>query len=161
MKVTGQIIRILDKRTVIINRGKEDGITDQTVFRILGGPEEIIDPISHETLGAVTVVKSRVKAQRAYDKFTIATTKWTDYDRTPGRLSQTALLDSLLGATIPVKVDEGELLVDPEQVQPWKVRTESPVRVGDTVEAEVSTTPADMPKAEEAAEQTAEAVPVS
>lgn len=161
MKVLGQIIRILDNRTVIINKGKEDGISGGTVFRILGGPEEIVDPSSGENLGAVTVVKSRVRSQKVYDRFTIAGTSWTQRRTSWEALLgvQAASLGELTrGLTKYDAVDEGELLINPDDVQPWKAQSETPVRVGDFVEAEVqSSSPTTQQEEPEQATQDAEA----
>ena len=61
--ISGKIIRIIDRRTVIINLGKNDGIKEDSVFSIMGSPEQISDPDTSEILGEVTIVKSRVKAK--------------------------------------------------------------------------------------------------
>jgi hypothetical protein len=130
MKLTGRIIRILDTRTVVINLGGEKGIRDQSVFSIMGKDEPVVDPASHEELGKVRVVKAKVKAAQVFDKFTVATTKWREY---PSTLPATTELAKLFGATT-YEVDQGELRVNPEEVQAWKAKSEEPVRVGDTVE---------------------------
>lgn len=156
MKLTGQIIRILDNRTVIVNRGKEGGVTGDTIFRILGEPEEIFDEFNKRSLGSVTVVKSRVKSLKVYDKFTIASTQWAqssvDWSAFLGRPGLD--LSSIHKTQI---VDEGELLVDPGQVQPWKAQANTPVQVGDVVEAEV-TIPASTPQQEESEQLSQESV---
>jgi hypothetical protein len=131
--IKGRVIRILDKRTVIINLGSRDGIRNDNFFSILGEPESVVDPASEEELGQVAVVKARLKADRVYEKFTIATTRWTEADTTIGNLSN--LLASLYKLRI---VDQGDLLVDPAQVQPWKAQSEIPVQIGDIVEVWVT-----------------------
>jgi len=131
--VTGNIIRIIDRRTVIVNLGSKDGITDHSIFSIMGEPEQIIDSETEENLGEVTIVKSRVKASEIAEKFTIATTKWTT--------TRLTIMDSFLGginkSIETSEMDEGELNVDPAEIKPWKAKSETPVRVGDTVQVEV------------------------
>lgn len=133
--IQGKIIRILDKRTVIINLGRNDGIRENSIFHILGEQESIIDPFSEEELGVVKVVKSKLKASQVDEKFTIATTKWT--------ISTTSLMLPALEAfskmtqTETRVIDQGELLVDEKEIEPWKAQTETPVRIGDTVEVEI------------------------
>jgi hypothetical protein len=129
--IQGRIIRIVDKNTVIVNLGTEDGITFSTIFSIMGEPEQIIDPENNEVLGEVYIVKARVKAKTVTEKFTIATTKWADIrlDALGGSF------DSSSGALENVEKDQGELLVEEADLQPWKAKSESPVKVGDTAEA--------------------------
>jgi hypothetical protein len=133
-KVRGRIIRILDKRTVIINLGRRDHIADDSIFNILGQPELVKDPFTGEELGCVSVVKSKLKATQVYEGFTIASTKWATV-RMEGL--DLALRSFASGVRVE-QVDEGELLVNAEDVEPWKAKSESPVRVGDYVEVEVS-----------------------
>lgn len=132
-KIKGRIIRILDKRTVIINLGEAQGITHSSIFYILGEPEEIKDPITGEVLGAVNVTKSRVKATQVFEKFTIATTSWTNV------YHKNSLVFNFFQQEEPEveKIDEGELKVLSEEIQPWKARSETPVRVDDEVEVTI------------------------
>lgn len=132
-KIKGKIIRIIDKKTVVINLGEEHGIDNSSVFYILGEPEEIIDPFNNDILGTVNVTKTRVKASQVFDKFTIATTSWKVTTYNP-----ISIYSSLFKSeTITQTVDEGELKVDPDDLQPWKARSETPVKVGDEVEVTV------------------------
>lgn len=135
--IRGRIIRILDKRTVIVNLGREDGIDKTSVFRILAEPESIIDPVTGEELGKVNVIKSKVGASEVYEKFTIATTRWvmTVY-RTRFETSVAQMMGNLMETETEI-VDEGELLVKPSDIQPWKAQSEIPVQVGDVVEVRV------------------------
>ena len=133
-KIKGKIIRILDKQTVIINLGSEDGIDTRTIFYILGEPEPVIDPDTKEELGRVHVAKKKVKASQVFDKFTIATTTWVDRVRVNSYLS--AFFDTLDPASVrEVTKSEGDLIVDPKDLQPWKAKTEVPVKIGNEVEA--------------------------
>lgn len=137
MEIQGQIIRIIDKTTVIVNLGKNHGITDSCIFSILGDPESIIDPFTKEELGLVTVVKAKVKAVQIHDKFTIASTRWTS-TRSIIETSFKVQLGSLVNTEI---VDQGELMVNQNDLQPWKAKSEIPVQVGDPVKVEVTTSP--------------------
>lgn len=129
--IKGKIVRILDKRTVIVNLGYRDGVTKKTVFRILAEPEDIIDPDSGEKLGSVNVVKSKLKAQTVNEKFTIATTRWTIN-------TYKGVNVNLLGSITDTEtVDYGELNVDEKEIEPWKAQTEIPVKKGDEVEADI------------------------
>lgn len=138
MEIQGNIIRIVDKTTVIINLGKKDGIKGDSIFRILGNPEQIIDPFTKENLGLVTIVKAKVKAAQIYEKFTIATTRWSSI-----RLKLQATLGTQISSLFDTEdVDEGELLVNSSDLQPWKAKSEIPVKVGDIVMVEITGLPA-------------------
>lgn len=130
-QITGRIIRILDKRTVIINLGAVDKIDRTNVFSILGKSEVVVDPLSKEVLGSVKIVKAKVKAQSVYPRFTIATSRWTE-PINPFMLDYE-------------EAGEGDLLVEPFTMEPWKAKTEDPVRVGDIVVTVVVSAPKDRP----------------
>jgi hypothetical protein len=118
---------------VIVNLGSNDGIQDESVFSILGEPEPVIDPFTSEELGLVSVVKAKVKAYQVHDKFTIASTKWFSTYFKP-----TANLGAQIGSLFDTQVvDQGELRVNPSDIQPWRAKSEIPVRIGDVVEVEV------------------------
>ncbi len=133
--LTGNIIRIIDKRTVIINLGSKDGVDSNSIFSIMGEPEKIIDPNTHDELGEVTIVKSRVKAKEVAEKFTIATTKWQH--------STFSLFDSVFAGmkknVQTLETDEGELNVDELDIQPWKAKSESTIKVGDIIKVKILT----------------------
>jgi hypothetical protein len=133
-KIRGKIIRIIDKRTLIINLGREDGISDENVFMIHGAPEEIIDPQTNKVLGVIKVVKARVKASQVFDNFTIATTKWKEV--TLGTIFNVNF-DDAFGSKLKDR-DEGDMKVRPEDIQPFKAKSEEPVLIGDVVEVEIS-----------------------
>jgi len=131
--IKGKIIRIIDTRTVIINLGTLDGITVDSYFNILGEPEDIIDPFSMDVLGSVNIVKAKLKASQAYEKFTIASTNWISHNlkvSNPFSLNLSEMIET-------TKVDEGELKVDKSEIQPWKAKSEMPVKIGDTVTVEI------------------------
>ena len=92
----------------------------------------MVDPFTNEELGRVLVVKAKLAASQVYDKFTIATTRWTE-PAFSAAFRQAFGMEKI--------VDEGELRVRKEDIQPWKAKSEIPVQVGDVVEVEVAATP--------------------
>ena len=78
----GKIIRLLDRRTVIVNLGQIHGVEEGCEFRILGQLEAVVDPESGVELGKVNVVKCRIWAIQVFEKFTIAGTKHTIWTST-------------------------------------------------------------------------------
>ena len=129
-KTRGRIIRILDAETVMINLGRRDGVSRGSVFSVLSEPEVVVDPSTGEELGKVQLVKAKVRASGVYDRFTIAMTKWavpkTNLDQRKALGAENA------------DVAQGETLVDPKQIQPWRAASETPIRLGDPVEVSVS-----------------------
>lgn len=134
--ITGKIIRILSTTEVIVNLGSDHGIAVGSVFRILGEPEPVIDPSTGKELGRVTVVKSKIAAAQVYEKFSVASTRWTQMG-IPG-LTTFGGLAGLTGLMRSEVVDQGELNVRTTDIQPWKAQSEKPVVVGDVVLVEVS-----------------------
>lgn len=138
-KIRGRIIRILDTRTAIINLGKKDGIAQNSIFQILGEPESIVDPFTDEVLGQVTVVKTKLRASQVNERFTIATTKWLVINTKPGKeITDVFRPFANLYEYETEVVDQGEMRVAMEDIQPWKAQSEIPVRLGDEVEVEIS-----------------------
>ncbi|HEU4510628.1 MAG TPA: hypothetical protein VFR78_20525 [Pyrinomonadaceae bacterium] len=124
VKTKGRIIRILDSKTVIINLGSEHGVTGTSIFHILADPEDVVDPETNEVLGSVKVTKGRVRALQVSEKFTIATSSWTE-----------SVINPLLNfiSTHRQTVEE-TLKIDARELKPWKGKSEVPIRVGDEVE---------------------------
>jgi hypothetical protein len=128
-KIRGKIIRILNPETFIINLGSSNRIEEDSIFSILGSPENVVDPNTDEDLGAIQIVKGRLKADKVYDKFTIAVSRWIE----------ATYLDFIIN---PLKtkdsVHEEKLFVNEKDIQPWKSLKGNPVSVGDDVETEIS-----------------------
>lgn len=129
-KIRGRIIRILDTKTIVINLGRIHGVDSDSIFSILGGPEVVVDPITKEELGNISVVKGKVKAELVSDKFTVATSKFALVTM------KYPFLHTLQG--IETITEDRELLVDKADIEPWKAVSETPVRVGDEVEVTVN-----------------------
>lgn len=126
--INGNIIRILDKETVIVNLGYSQGVRPGSIINILGKPEEIYDPITKTNLGIINIVKAKVKATQVYDKFTIAKSSWPEFD-----------LGVNFGfpASRYIKAGVDEMNVDEKDIKPWKAKSEEKISVGDVVETEV------------------------
>lgn len=137
MQIHGKIIRIVDRATVLINLGKNHGIKNDSIFNIIGNPEVVFDPFTKEELGFISIVKAKVKAAQVHEKFTIASTKWTTTSLKFGESSVAKQIFDLFDTKI---IDQGELLVNSDDLQPWKAKSEVPVKVGDIVEVDVSVT---------------------
>lgn len=132
--IRGKIIRILDTSTVVINLGASDGVSPDSVFRVLAPPENIVDPDTGDVLGTLALVKVRLKADRVYDRFTVAKSKWTSMETSLGGLLNIPSVESVL-TPYQKEVELGrELRVEPSDIQPWRAVSEDTVRIGDVVE---------------------------
>ena len=131
-RIKGRIIRILDTKTLVINLGRENGIENNSFFYILGEPEPVSDPVTNEVLGTVNVTKAKVKASQVFDKFTIATSSWTNVSVT----AYGSVLSDLMGGMKTERVNE-DLTVATSDIKPWKAKSASPVKVGDEVEVSI------------------------
>jgi hypothetical protein len=133
-KIRGRIIRIIDSSTVVINLGKVHGITENSIFGILGEPEVVKDPLTGEELGSVTLVKGRVRAITISDKFTIASSKWKT---TRSSLENYLFSNRLFGGETEIENIDEELRIKADDMKPWKATTEDFVRMGDEVEVTI------------------------
>lgn len=72
VKKIPQIVTIVDKKTVIINMGSEDGIKENDAFDILKKHPYILkDPTTGEVLGEFKQKKQRVYVKQLADKYCI------------------------------------------------------------------------------------------
>ncbi len=74
--IEGKVAKILDEYSIVINVGRNDGVTEGMVFVIFTqSSDEIKDPDSSETLGTLENVKDYVSAAHIQDKFTTCVAK--------------------------------------------------------------------------------------
>ena len=64
--------KILDKYSLVINRGREHGVTEDMRFVIYQEGETIIDPDGGKTLGKLEIVKGKVKIDNVQEKISTA-----------------------------------------------------------------------------------------
>jgi hypothetical protein len=74
LPITGKVAEILDRYTLAINRGVDDGVEIGMIFAVIGAGGEIIDPDTDKPLGPRPVEKLRVKVTDVYEKFSVAQT---------------------------------------------------------------------------------------
>ena len=74
--IEGKVAKILDEYSIVINIGRNDGVTEGMVFVVFTqSSDEIKDPDSGETLGTLENVKDYVSAIHIQDKFTTCVAK--------------------------------------------------------------------------------------
>lgn len=127
----GRVIRIFDRRTVVLNLGAEAGVTRGMRFAIYSPRTQIIDPETNEHLGTYRRSKAIVVAKTVAPRFTIASPA-PRFVRSGGA----SALSALTGSVEEVDVD---LNVSPHDVDP--IPSGDSVAVGDTVEELAVPTP--------------------
>jgi len=71
MSIEGQVARIVDESTLVINRGSEHGVSAGARFSVFAEVEEVTDPETGETLGNWELVKGVVVAAHVQEKMTV------------------------------------------------------------------------------------------
>ncbi|WP_141120206.1 hypothetical protein [Mycobacterium malmoense] len=72
--IAGKVAEIIDRHTLIINRGEDHGVTSGMIFRVMGMGGDVIDPETGDSLGPKPFEKLRVKVTEVYPKFCVAET---------------------------------------------------------------------------------------
>jgi len=72
--ITGKVAEIIDRYSLIINRGEEAGVNVGMVFLVMGLGGDVIDPETGVSLGPKPIEKLRVKVREVYPKFSVAET---------------------------------------------------------------------------------------
>lgn len=97
----GKIAAILDKNTVVINRGSLDGVQLRDEFYIYSLIGPITDPDTKENLGTTKKVWGKVVVTRLEERFCVAE---TDYE-----LNNLLIFRNMLGSRVELPVDEYDI----------------------------------------------------
>jgi hypothetical protein len=140
--IVGRVIRILDRQTLVLNVGSEQGVENGMRFNIYTPGERITDPETGEDLGGYRARKATVVARSAYPKFTIAVTPMRSR-----RVPPEDFLTRFAGRTEHV---QEQLPVSESEIEP--VASGNEVRVGDQVEEVVQEKPKPAPQSRQSTE---------
>ncbi|MBM4045428.1 MAG: hypothetical protein FJ279_09955 [Planctomycetes bacterium] len=72
-QITGKVAKILDEYNLIINVGREHGVTQGLGFVVFTEGEEVIDPDTRQPLAKWEIVKGRIVAAHVQDRITVCT----------------------------------------------------------------------------------------
>ncbi|MBU2851651.1 hypothetical protein [Acidithiobacillus ferrivorans] len=67
------VAKIIDKRTVILNKGSINGIVDNQEFCLFSKGEEIFDPITNESLGHIEISRGCGRITQLQTKISVLT----------------------------------------------------------------------------------------
>jgi len=105
--ITGEVAKIIDSFTVVINKGYLNGVKEDMKFVIYQPGEEIFDPKTKESLGHYEKVKIKVKVTNVAEKHATAGTYEYDTREHPILNFRTTLFGTTVRKTLDGKfVDE-------------------------------------------------------
>lgn len=94
----GKVVKILDARRVVINRGELDQVGEGDRFLVYALGEEVTDPDTGESLGQIELIKGRAKAVHVQPHLTtIATFEVESTRRQVTRKTSRYSFDFMLG----------------------------------------------------------------
>lgn len=103
--INGEVAKILDPKTIVINKGSDDGITGNERFLIYNVGQEIVDPITNKPLGKLEVVCGEAMVEHVMPKMTTLKSFKKELKSASRKIQHTNGYLSFLGST--------EEIVDP------------------------------------------------
>lgn len=127
-RIEGLVAKVLNVHELVINRGREHGVSRGTLFEILDMDNmTIVDPETGEELGAINRAKVRVKVTHIEDRLCIAST-YRKVKRNEGGTGPDFAAAALSGLQPPKWVESVETLQVEEEVL---IPRKSKVKIGD------------------------------
>jgi len=118
------VIKILDKKSVLIDYGRKHGAKKNDTVRVIVRGPEVLD-LDGNVLGTFDAVKTELTLVTVYDQFSLCR-KIRTYTRN-------ALVSPLTAFTTTTS-EEIELNVDNSEISDISVAFENTIRVGDLIE---------------------------
>lgn len=136
----GKVAKILSDTCVVVNLGSMHGVHVGVVFTILAEGDEVKDPDTGETLGRWEVAKGHVLATHVQDRLStcescVIKPKAPEEDEDPTRRVLSAEMIQVSMRPFEDATERPKLNVDRREVA--GMPQVGPVRVGDTVRAEI------------------------
>ena len=88
MPIQGKVAAILNERDLVINKGRNDGVSEGMPFQVTQPDVPIRDPDSGADLGVLTRDKIKVKVFDVHPHFSVAKTYETYSARVPSEVQQ-------------------------------------------------------------------------
>ena len=82
----GLVAKVVDSRTVVLNKGAQDGISEGNKFVVFSLGEEVHDPKTRKSLGVLEEVKGKGKVVHVQDRVCTIETYEFDIMPAPPRL---------------------------------------------------------------------------
>ena len=126
MALYGKVIRIFDETTLLVNIGAKEGLKVEDRVVVVEKGEEVVDPDTGESLGALELVKTELVAADVQERLAILKTATARRADSNLPLSARMVRDSVRSDNA-----QGTMSVAPGEVS--GLPSLSPVRVGDVV----------------------------
>lgn len=128
--IRGKVAKVLNSREIAINLGSEQGVRPGMYFDVVAPYEDIVDPDTRESLGAIERPKFRVKITWVQEKLSLAST----YRIREVNIGGKPLLGEFSRLLMPPKwVKKYDTFKTTEETGEPLGDSESLVQVGDTV----------------------------
>lgn len=113
-KIEGKIAAILDKTTVVINRGSDHGVEHGTEFYIYTKIGPFFDPDTGDNLGETTKVWGKVRASIVENRFSVAKTEYS----VKFSIDPQSILAKFFGTIrIELPVDESDIEITVQKIK--------------------------------------------
>lgn len=126
--IEGKIAKIVDERTVIVNRGSEAGVREGMKFAIFTGGDAVTDPDTGQSLGTWEIVKGHVEATHVQAEISVCAVTQIKEAAEQKKTSKT-----LSGAMVDVSFDTGGGGLNVRAADMSGRPQVGPVAVGDSV----------------------------
>ena len=130
MAIEGKIARIVDDKTVVINKGAADGVKVGMIFSVVVPVDAVVDPDTGTKLGDWEAVKGRVRANHVQEHMSVCapapeSSGPSQVDPSTHTLSAEMIEVSMMQSVVkPLPIDKSQAAGMPRL---------SPIRVGDKV----------------------------
>ncbi len=68
-----KVVKVIDSHTIVVNAGADKGLVPGKIFMVVGLGEEIVDPDTNESLGALEVVRGRARVSHVQERISTLT----------------------------------------------------------------------------------------
>lgn len=120
------VIEIVNEKTIIVDCGRIAGVEGGDKLRILERGEKVYNPTTEENLGSLDLIKTTVEIVSLYEKFSLCQ-----------RINRDQTMNTMLNPLSNFQknlVRIEQINVDTESTTNRKIRTSSPIKVGDIAE---------------------------
>jgi len=130
MAIEGKIARIVDDKTIVINKGAADGVKVGMIFSVVVPVDAVVDPDTGAKLGDWEAVKGRLRVTHAQERMSVCAPALD----TSGQFLLDPSVHTLSAEMVEVSMAQPKLQPLPiDKSQAAGMPRLSPIRVGDKV----------------------------